>query len=176
MIAKLALERPDVTVTLAGTVAAPLELERATTMPAAGAVVFKNTVPVATPPPSSSDGETLTWVRLGERVTVKVALWVSPWYAADIVAVVVAFWVIVVTANVPLVVPAAMVSVAGTLATAVLLLARVTTAPPVGAGPLRVTVAVEAVPPWTLVGDNMTETGVGDTRTVTVPVAVVPAG
>ncbi len=48
VIVKLALDRPAGTVTLAGTVAAPLELERETTMPAVGAMVFKNTVPVAT--------------------------------------------------------------------------------------------------------------------------------
>jgi hypothetical protein len=48
--------------------------------------------------------------------------------------------------------PAGTVTLAGTAATPVLLLERETTAPPAGAGPLRVTVPVEDVPPVTLVG------------------------
>ena len=44
---------------------------------------------------------------------------------------------------------AATVTLAGTVAADVLLFERVTTAPPVGAGPLRVTVPVEDVPPIT---------------------------
>jgi hypothetical protein len=51
----------------------------------------------------------------------------------------------------------ATVTLAGTDAAAVLLLDRVTTAPPVGAEPLRVTVPVEEVPPVTLAGFNDTE-------------------
>src|SRR2546425_6751652 len=60
----------------------------------------------------------------------------------------------VVTLNVVLVLPAGTVTLptAGTLATAVLLLKRVTTAPPVGAVALNVTVATEELPPTTLVG------------------------
>ena len=64
---------------------------------------------------------------------------------------------VVVTVKVPEVAPAATVTLAGTVATDVLLLERVTTAPPVGAGPLRVTVPVEEVPPVTLVGFRVTE-------------------
>ena len=43
--------------------------------------------------------------------------------------------------------PAGTNTVGGTFASAVLLLERLTTSPPAGAGPLRVTVAAEATPP-----------------------------
>ena len=59
--------------------------------------------------------------------------------------------------NVALVAPAATVTLEGTLAAVVLLLERVTCAPPVGAGPLSVTVPVEEFPPVTLVGFSESE-------------------
>ena len=64
---------------------------------------------------------------------------------------------VVVTANVPLVAPAATVTLAGTVAD-VLLLDNVTNAPPVGAAPFSVTVPVAPTPPTTLVG--LTDTAV----------------
>jgi hypothetical protein len=63
---------------------------------------------------------------------------------------------VVVTENVAVVCPAATVTLAGTVAD-VLLLPSVTTAPPVGATALNVTVPVEPAPPVTLVGFNDTE-------------------
>lgn len=57
-----------------------------------------------------------------------------------------------VTVKVAVVLPAAMVTVAGGRATDELLLPSVTTAPPLGAGPLRVTVPVDETPPSTAVG------------------------
>lgn len=62
------------------------------------------------------------------------------------------FSALVETVNVALVAPAATVTLAGTMATAVSLLARVTTAPPVGAAALKVTVPVELFPAVTLTG------------------------
>ena len=58
--------------------------------------------------------------------------------------------------KVALVLPAGMVTLEGTVATLVLLLLSVTRAPPLGAGPLSVTVPVEGVPPRTLVGFKLT--------------------
>jgi hypothetical protein len=52
------------------------------------------------------------------------------------------------------VLPAATVTLAGTVATAVLLLDSVTTEPPDGAGPLSVTVPCDEMPPVTVVGDS----------------------
>ena len=52
------------------------------------------------------------------------------------------------------VLPLVMVTLAGTVAAEVLLLDSETTAPPAGAGALRVTVPVEVLPPTTLVGLN----------------------
>ena len=59
----------------------------------------------------------------------------------------------VVTVNVADLAPAGMVTLAGTTAL-VLLDVKVTAEPPVGAGPLRVTVPVEDIPPTTEVGDT----------------------
>jgi hypothetical protein len=59
---------------------------------------------------------------------------------------------LVLTVKDTLVAPAATVTLEGTLAAVVLLLESVICAPPVGAGPLSVTVPVEEFPPVTLVG------------------------
>ena len=63
---------------------------------------------------------------------------------------------LVLTTNVALVAPAPTVTLAGTLA-APLLLESATCAPPVGAGPLNVTVPMEEFPPATLVGFSESE-------------------
>lgn len=64
---------------------------------------------------------------------------------------------VVLTGKVVEVAPAGKVTLAETVAAAVLLLARLTTAPPLGAGPLSVTVPVEGFPPVTLTGFSVTE-------------------
>src|SRR5437879_12505572 len=69
---------------------------------------------------------------------------------------------LVLTVSVALVAPAAIVTLDGVLATFVLLLESVTTAPPDGAAPLSVTVPVEdCTPPTTLVGFTVSEESVG---------------
>ena len=67
----------------------------------------------------------------------------------------------VVTVKAALVTPAGMVTLAGTVATVVSLPERETMAPPVGAGPLSVTLPMEADPPLTLVGFSVSEVRVG---------------
>jgi len=67
----------------------------------------------------------------------------------------------VATVNAALVAPAAIVTLAGTLAAVVLLLESATCAPPAGAGPLNVTVPVDEFPPVALVGFNASEASVG---------------
>lgn len=70
---------------------------------------------------------------------------------------VVALTTLVLTLNVALVAPACTVTLAGVLATVVLLLESTTCAPPDGAAPLSVTVPVEEFPPTTLVGFSVNE-------------------
>jgi hypothetical protein len=74
----------------------------------------------------------------------------------------------VVAANVALVAPAAMVTLAGRVATAVLLLESDTTAPPVGAADVNVAVPVDPFPPTTVEGLTATDD--------TVAAAGVPCG
>ena len=69
--------------------------------------------------------------------------------------------VLVVIVKIALVAPAGMVTLAGTVATAVLLLESEMTAPPLGAGALSVTAPVEGDPPVTLVGFSVSEARVG---------------
>jgi len=71
------------------------------------------------------------------------------------------------------VVPAVTVTLAGTVATEVKLLERVTTVPPVGAGPESVTVPVDGAGPLTVVGFRVKALNVGAV-TVNVAVRAVP--
>src|SRR5436309_4595794 len=85
---------------------------------------------------------------------------------------------VVLTVKVALVLPAGTVTLAGTVAAPVLLLDKLTTAPPLGAGALSVTVPVEELPPVTLDGLTLSEESVGG-ATVTVKLlerVAVPAG
>jgi hypothetical protein len=151
---------PAGTVTLADTVAADvLLLERVTKTPPVGAGPLSVTVPVEEVPPVTLDGLRDTEDKVTAGVTVKIAVLVVPaGYDPEIVTCVELATVLVVTENVAVVDPAGTVTLgAATCATPVLLLERLTTAPPVGAGPLRVTVPVEELPP-------VTETGFRDTE------------
>jgi hypothetical protein len=86
---------------------------------------------------------------------------VTPAYKAEIVTGVDEVTALVLTVNVALLAPAATVTLAGSVAVDVLL-ERETTAPPVSAGPLSVTVPVEdCAPPVTLVGFSASEERVG---------------
>ena len=80
----------------------------------------------------------------------------------------------VVTAKTLVFEPPLTVTLAGTVAAAVLLLARVTTAPAADATPVRVTVPVVAVPPTSLVGLSVRELKLG-AFTVNVASSLTPA-
>ena len=151
VIVKVALVDPAGIVTLAGTCATgTLLLCRVTTAPPAGAAPFKVTVPVELFPPTTDVGFLAMEERVG-ALTVSVVVIVSP-YVPDIVTDVLVDTGLVVIVNVAEVAPAATVTLAGTCATAVLLLWSVTVAPPEGAAPLKVTVPLDVPPPTTEVG------------------------
>jgi len=159
----VALLAPAATITLAGTVAVDvLLLERVTAAPPAGADPLSVTVPVEGDPPVTLVGFSVSEERVGRACgsTVSEAVLVTPAYDAEIVTGVDAVTALVLTVNVALLAPAAIVTLAGTLA-APLSLESSTCAPPVSAGPLSVTVPVEGDPPVTLVGFSVSEERVG---------------
>lgn len=80
------------------------------------------------------------------------AVLVTPFREAVIVALVGFFVAFVLTVNVRDVAPSAMTTLAGTVASDVFELARFTVAPPAGAAAESVTVPVEVRPPTTVVG------------------------
>jgi len=94
-------------------------------------------------------------------------------YVAVMVTVRLKETVLVVTVKLAVVPPAGTTTEAGTVATLVLLLDNETVAPPLGAGPESVTVAVDGLPPRTDVGLSETADGVGR-EMVKVPVFVAP--
>ena len=102
------------------------------------------------------------------------AVLVTPANDAEMVTGVDAVTALVLTVNVALLAPETTVTLAGTVAVDVLLLERETAAPPVGAGPLSVTVPVEVcAPPVTLVGFSVSEERVGRASGSTVSEAVL---
>src|SRR6185369_2831755 len=87
-----------------------------------------------------------------QGVTESVVVLVEPPAAAETLTLMDLVTAAVETVKVAVVLFAVTVTVAGTVATAVFMLFSVTTVPPEGAGPLRVTVATEELPPVTVVG------------------------
>jgi hypothetical protein len=144
---------PAGTVSVAGTVtAAVLLLENATTAPPLGAGTVSVTVADAVEPPCTLAGLRLTVSRVAVgggagEVTVMVAVRVTPLYVAEMTDVVVEVTALVATEVAADVAPARTVRVAGTVTAPVLLLVSDTTAPPVGAGAVSVTVAEAVAPP-----------------------------
>jgi hypothetical protein len=82
---------------------------------------------------------------------------------------------LVFTAKVVLLAPPGMLTLAGTVAAAVLLLERVTTTPEDGAAALNVTVPWDVFPPTTLLGLSVTALTPAAAATVSVAVSVTPA-
>jgi hypothetical protein len=148
---------PEPTVTLAGTLAsAELLLDRATVAPPAGAPPESDTKPDVGSPPVTLDGLIVTLCNVGPAgalppVTVSTADRVAPLKLAVIVTDVVVATATVDTANVAVNPFGAIVAVAGTLATAGLLLDSVTTPPSVAATSV-IAVPADCVPPATVDG------------------------
>jgi hypothetical protein len=159
LIEKLALVAPGGTVTLAGTV---VELELAdseTAAPPLGAAAFNVTVPVEELPATtlvglteSVDSATGPTV-IEEKRVVSTCVAESPTLVVDEANVEIV--------KLPLVAPAGIVILDGTLATDGASLARVTTNPSGGAGSGNVTVPVDGVPPATLFGSTVNDESVG---------------
>jgi hypothetical protein len=166
------LRAPAGIVTVDGTWATDvLPLVRDTAAPLGGAAPVSVTVPVDDVPTGTVVGFNVS--DLNEATdTVRVVVRVVP-YAAVIVTEVEDATPVVVIVKVALLEPAAIATLGGTCATDVLLLCRVTTAPPAGAAPVRVTVPVELFPPTTEVGVRVREESVGALM-VTVVVLLTP--
>lgn len=153
----VALVWPAAMFTLAGTPSAAPDVDNATTCPPTGAGSAKVTVPVVPYPPVILDGLNETVAGTTGR-TLRVPVTVTPFAAAETVAVLGADAIVVVTVNEADVAPAATVTAAGTVTPAVLL-DNATDNPPEGAGPTRATVAVAFCPPTTLDGAMTNEAG-----------------
>ena len=170
----VALVAPAATVIFAGTVATLVSaLDRATIAPPAGAALASVTVPVEVAPLTTEVGLRLRAEMAAPAVLTDRMAVFTPLYEAEMVTGVEVETESVVIVNVPVVAPAAMVTVAGTVAADVLSDESATTAPVVGgAGELSVIVAVEVAPEMTEVGFSVkfeTDTAAAG---VTVSVAV----
>jgi hypothetical protein len=174
---KVAFVAPAATVTLAGTVAAAvLLLVSVTVAPPDGAALDNVTVPCELLPPTTVDGLNVSddnAACAGGFDIVNTALRLTPPDTPLMVAEVDVVTVAVLTVNVALVAPAATVTLAGTVARAVLLLVSVTTAPPDGAALASVAVPCELLPPTTVDGLSAIDESVagGGAAGVTVKVA-----
>jgi hypothetical protein len=118
------------------------------------------TVPVTSFPPTTVLGRRLSAVGRG-AVAVRRVLAVDVPTVAEIVVPTLLPTARVVAVNVAVEAVATTVTDAGTVTTPVFEEPRVTTVPPVGAGPLKVTVPVEVCPPATEGGANATDSTVG---------------
>ena len=175
VIVNVADVAPAGIVTDAGTRARVALLLRRVTVVAVAAARLSVTVPVDETPPRTDAGFKLKALNVaGAWLTVSVAVLVTAPAVAVIVAVVAAFTDVVVTVKVAVDAPAATVTVAGTAAET-LLLANVTTIPPVGAGEPSVTVPVTFVPPLTDVGLTATADNTPAGTDIDLAASVLPA-
>ena len=144
---------PAVTSMVAGTFAtAALLVESATKTPPAGAAALSVTVPAEGLPAVTLVGLRLKEVSTAAGFTVSVAVFVTPRKSAEIITEVEVATDVVDTVKFAFVLFAATVTIAGTAATAELLLDNLTSAPPAGAAAFSVTVPVDDIGPMTVAG------------------------
>lgn len=148
---KVAVELPAGTVTLGGTVASELLADSPTEIPPAGAALLKVTVPVEGLPPTTEVGSRDTDDNVNAGVIVSCAVAFTPAHVAVIVAVAEEVTGDVVTVNETVELPALTLTCDGTVAEE-MLLDSPTEIPPLGAGPLKVMVPVDGLPPVTVAG------------------------
>lgn len=152
---------PAATVTEDGTVATlVLLLLKLTAVPPVGAATVSVTVPVEFVPRRTVVGFRVSDCTLGTTVTVNGAETVTP-RVAEMLTIVCEVTALVFTVKVALVLSQDTVTLAGTVATPVLLLDRVTVVPENGAEEEIVTVPVTVFPPPMVVGFRVTETTCG---------------
>lgn len=157
VMVKVAVVALAFTVTVAGTLAAPLLLLDNETVSVEGAGPVSVTVPVEFAlPPITVVGDRLSDLATGGMI-VRVAVCITPWYVAVIVATTDELTALVVIVNVAVVDPAGTVTLPGSEAEPLLLCNEIA-APPLGATPFNVTVPVTFVPPVTVDGFNATPT------------------
>lgn len=161
LMVNVAEVRPAVIVAFEGTVTPLVVFVSAITMPPVGAAPLIFTVPVADLPLANFAGAMVTLINNG-GFTVKVLDAETDPDVPVMVAVVTAATAIVLTLNVALVFPEATKTVAGT-ADDLLLLASFTESPALFAGPVRVTVPTDAVPPVTELGAKSIDLTTGAT-------------
>ena len=154
-------------VTEAGTVTDDRLLVSVTLIPPVGAMEERLTVAVLVFPPATEVGLSVIRDNVGGLI-VRVAVWLTvPSLAVNMPT----FWTDtarVFAVNVAPVLPAKIVTDAGTTAEG-MLLESLTSNPPTGAGLLIATDPLEDCPPSTAIGSRVAETSVGDSR-VRVPV------
>ena len=149
----MAVVRPAGIARAEGTVAAELLLDRETTDPPGAAGPLRVTFPTDELPPKTDVGFKLT-DETAAGVIVRVADTVTPFSVAPMAALVCMLTPLVLTVNVAENLPAATKIDDGTVAAGLPEMSE-TLVPPAPAGPLRVAVPAEDVPPNTLVGFNV---------------------
>ena len=170
-VVKIAVVAFPGTVTVAGTLTSGFALINVTTIPPAGAGDCSVTIPEVFRPPVTLAGVNVTDRMTGAAIT-SVPDFVTPFTAARIDALILARTGRVVTVTDAFIAPAGIVTLAGTVASAMDELSATTT-PPAGAGASMVIVAIDDFPPATDVGKRVTEMGAGP-RTVSDVVTVTP--
>ena len=153
---------PDAAVTLAGTVASALLLDSATASPPPGAAPLNVTVHAELPGAFTLDGLQVTPLGTTAATRLMAACWLTPFNVAVTVAVALALTVPAVAVNVPLLALVAIVMLAGTVSTPVLL-DRLTVAV-LNAALFSVTVQVDVCAVPSVLGKQLTlDNCAGDT-------------